>query len=80
MLEAKWQQEPVEPADLHDLDGKIKNKLKTTLGLFVAISDFTEAAVKTHSRVGAAAMVLMGGEDLYAVLGGRIGLPEVLHP
>ena len=78
LLEAKWQQEPVEPADLRDFEGKIKNKLKTTLGLFVAINDFTEAAVKTHSRVGAA-MVLMGGEDLYAVLEGRIGLPEVLH-
>jgi Restriction endonuclease len=78
LLEAKWHSKPVQPADLRDFDGKIKNKLKTTLGLFIAINGFTEAAVKTHSRVGAA-MVLMDGEDLYATLDGRIGLPEVLH-
>jgi hypothetical protein len=45
---------------------------------FVSINGFTAAAVKTHSRAGAS-MVLMDGEDLYAVLEGRIPLPEVLH-
>jgi hypothetical protein len=78
LLEAKWQKKPVEPGDLRDFDGVINSKLKTTLGLFVAINGFTEAAAKTHSRVGAS-MVLMDGEDLYAILDGRIGLPEVLH-
>jgi restriction endonuclease Mrr len=78
LLEAKWQQDPVEPGDLRNFDGVIKSKLKTTLGLFVAINGFTDAAAKTHSRVGAS-MVLMDGEDLYAILDGRIGLPEVLH-
>ena len=78
LLESKWQKDPIAPADLRDFDGKIKSKLKTTLGLFIAINGFTDAAVKTHSRVGAA-MVLMDGEDLYAILDGRISLPEVLH-
>lgn len=78
LLEAKWQKDPIEPGDLRDFDGVIKSKLKTTLGLFVAINGFTEAAAKTHSRVGAS-MVLMNGEDLYAILDGRITLPEVLH-
>jgi Restriction endonuclease len=78
LLEAKWQRDPVEPGDLRDFDGVIKSKLKTTLGLFVAVNGFTEAAVKTHSRVGAG-MVLMDGEDLYAILDGRITLPDVLH-
>lgn len=61
-----------------DFDGKIRSKLTTTLGLFVAINDFTDGAIETHSRVGAA-MILMGGEDLYAILEGRYALPEVLH-
>jgi Restriction endonuclease len=77
-LEAKWQKNPVEPADLRDFDGKIQRKLKTTLGLFIAINGFADAAVKNHSRVGAA-MVLMDGGDLYAILERRITLPEVLH-
>lgn len=78
LFEAKWQKERVEPGALRNFDGVIKSKLKTTLGLFVAVNGFTEAAVKTHSRVGAS-MVLMDGEDLYAILDGRITLPEVLH-
>jgi hypothetical protein len=78
LLEARWQKNPVGPADLRDFDGKIRSKLKTTLGLFVAINGFTDAAVTTHSRVGAS-MVLMDGEDLYAVLDGRLALPEILH-
>jgi hypothetical protein len=78
LLEAKWQKGPVGPADLRDFDGKIRSKLKTTLGLFVAINDFTDGAIETHSRVGAA-MILMGGEDLYAILEGRYALPDVLH-
>ncbi|MGN6254339.1 MAG: hypothetical protein ACTHO8_05080 [Solirubrobacterales bacterium] len=63
---------------MRDFDGKIRSKLKTTLGLFAAINGFTDAAVTTHSRVGAS-MVLMDGEELYAVLEERIGLPDVLH-
>ena len=78
LLEAKWQKDPVEPRDLRDFDGKIRNKLKTTLALFIAVNGFSNAAVETHSRVGAA-MVLMDGEDLYAILDGRISLPDVLH-
>jgi hypothetical protein len=78
LLEAKWQKVPVEPADLRNFAGVITSKLKTTLGLFVAINGFTEAGVKNHSRRGAS-MVLMDGEDLYAILEGRIALPDVLH-
>ena len=77
LLEARWQQDPADPAALRDFAGKIDTKLKTTLGVFVSINGFTDAAVKNHSRRGAN-MFLVNGEDLYAILEDRARLPDVL--
>jgi hypothetical protein len=78
LVEARWQDEPADPASLRDFAGKIDTKLKTTLGVFVSINGFTTAAVENHSRKGAN-MVLVDGEDLYAILEGRVPLPDVLR-
>lgn len=77
LLEARWQQDPADPAALRDFAGKIDTKLKTTLGVFVSINGFTDAAVKNHSRRGAN-MFLLDGEDLFAILDDRARLPDVL--
>lgn len=77
LLEARWQQDPADPAALRDFAGKIDTKLKTTLGVFVSINGFTDAAVRNHSRRGAN-MFLVNGEDLYAILDGWARLPDVL--
>ena len=78
VVEARWQNEPADPVALRDFAGKIDTKLKTTLGVFVSINGFTEAAVANHSHKGAN-MVLVDGEDLYAILDGRDKLPDVLR-
>lgn len=77
LLEARWQQDPADPAALRDFAGKIDTKLKTTLGVFVSINGFTDAAVRNHSRRGAN-MFLVNGEDLYAIFDDRARLPDVL--
>jgi hypothetical protein len=78
LLEARWQQEQVDPAALDVFDGKIRRKLENTLGLFVAINGFSDAAVGNHSRARPT-MILMDGADLWAVLEGRIPLPDMLR-
>ena len=78
LVEARWQNEQADPAALRDFAGKIDTKLKTTLGVFVSINGFTEAAVANHSHKGAN-MVLVDGEDLYAILDSRDKLPDVLR-
>lgn len=77
LLEARWQEPPADPAALRDFAGKIDTKLKKTLGVFVSINSFTDAAVANHSRRGAS-MLLVDGEDLYAVLDNRVPLPDML--
>ena len=78
LVEARWRDEPADPAALRDFAGKIETKLKTTLGVFVSINGFSQAAVANHSRKGAN-MVLIDGEDLYAILDDRVPLPDVLR-
>jgi hypothetical protein len=78
LLEARWQEEQVEPAALDVFDGKIRRKLENTLGLFVAINGFSETGIGNHSGARPT-MILMDGADLWAVLEARIPLSEMLR-
>lgn len=77
LLEAKWQQDPVNAKDLDSLAGKLSRKLDNTLGLFLSINGYSEDAVKAHSS-GRRLVILMDGSDLMAVLEGRIDLVQLL--
>lgn len=77
LFEARWQDSPADPAALRDFAGKIDTKLKTTLGVFVSMSGYTDAAVSNHSHKGAT-MILVDGEDLYSILDARVSLPNAL--
>jgi hypothetical protein len=55
----------------------VESKAKHVLGLLVTVGGFTDGAIKMHSQ--ATSLILMDGADLYAVLDGRIALPEVLE-
>lgn len=77
LLEAKWQQNPVDASTLDSLAGKLSRKLDNTLGLFLSINGYSEDAVKAHSS-GRRLMILMDGSDLMAVLEGRIDLVQLL--
>ena len=78
LLEAKWQQSPTPRRDLDAFSEQIRDKIENTLGLFVSINGFQPTAVSRHSGQGST-MILMDGVDLYAVLDGRIDLPDLLH-
>lgn len=77
LLEAKWQKEPVNAADLDSLAGKLTRKLENTLGLFLSVNGFSDDGVRQHSS-GRRLMILMDGSDLMAVLEGRIDLVQLL--
>lgn len=77
LLECKWHEDAVGPADLRDFVGKVRGKLENTLGLFVSVSGFSHDAPSVVSGPGSVA-ILMDGEDLMAVLDGRIGLDGLL--
>lgn len=77
LFEAKWQQEPINGADLDKFAGKIRRKLENTLGAFLSINGFSPDGVQLHSGTGSA-MILLDGADLMAVLEERIDFVSLL--
>jgi len=77
LLEAKWQQKPIETGDLKKFAGTLSDKLKNTLGLFISIDGFSSGA-RELSGQNARGMILMDGMDLNAVLESRIDLHQLL--
>lgn len=77
LLEAKWQNKPIETGDLKKFAGTINGKLKNTLGLFISIDGFSQGAKDLTGQV-ATGIILMDGMDLNAILEGRIDLPHLL--
>lgn len=78
LIEAKWQQQPVNAGDLHNFAGKVSGKRKNTLGLFISIDGFsTESTQTTNPQLRS--LILMDGMDLDAVLNDRIKLDDLLY-
>jgi hypothetical protein len=76
LLEAKWQEKPVDLGDLYKLGGKIEGRLKLTLGLVISINGFTADYNDSKSPL-MKTMLLMDGADLMAVLENRIDLKDM---
>ncbi|WP_159635683.1 hypothetical protein [Sphingobacterium composti Ten et al. 2007 non Yoo et al. 2007] len=77
LLEAKWQKNLIPASDLYSFGGKITNKLKNTLGLFISIDGFSKEGIENNNPI-TKQMILMDGEDLMMIFDGRIGLSEML--
>ncbi|MDI1299715.1 hypothetical protein [Methylotenera sp.] len=77
LFEAKWQKNLVNKADLAVFSDKVKTKLENTLGIFLSINGFSQDGVSAH-QAGGAAIILMDGGDLMAVLEERIDFTSLL--
>lgn len=77
LFEAKWQNELVGAAALDTFSAKVRRKLENTLGVFLAINGYSHDGVVAHSS-GGAAILLMDGAELMAVLEERIDLVTLL--
>lgn len=77
LFEAKWQKELVNKADLAVFSDKVKSKLENTLGVFLSINGYSADGVAAH-QAGGAAILLMDGGDLMAVLEERIDFTSLL--
>lgn len=77
LLEAKWQEKPIDLGELYKFGGKIEGKFKLTLGLAISINGFTADYNESKSST-MKTMLLMDGADLMAVLENRIDLKDML--
>ncbi len=78
LLEAKWQQDPVDLSHLRNFAGKINARLDNTLGLFIAINGFSQAALASQHG-DRPKIIAVDGADLVAVVEGRIDLRDLLR-
>lgn len=77
LFEAKWQKELCNKADLAVFSEKVKTKLENTLGVFLSVNGFSLEGVQAH-QAGGAAIILLDGGDLMAVLDERIDFVSLL--
>ena len=76
LIEAKWVETPIPKSTILSFHGKVRDKLKTTLGLFISINGFSKECVEYLS---ADDVILMDAQDILNVLEKRISLPDLLY-
>ena len=76
LIEAKWVANRISPSTLYSFEGKINTKLKTTLGLFIAINGFSDECSSINRT---SSLLLMDYVDILCVLENRIELPDLIY-
>lgn len=77
LIESKWEEDSIKQKDLSIFDGKIRGKAQSTRGLFLAANGFDENAVTKFSG-DSPRIILMSGEDLALILGGRVDFQDAM--
>jgi hypothetical protein len=78
LLEAKWQKQKTNLADLRDLDGAVGSSLDNTLGLFISLNGFSDKALEGYLQGNRPRLICMDASHLLQVLEGRTDLPDLL--
>lgn len=78
LVEAKWQNDPVNASMLHSFAGKVSEKFKATVGLYISFNGFSADALAAGGS-NVKSMILMDGMDISYVMESRIDLPELLY-
>jgi Restriction endonuclease len=78
IVEAKWEKERVGHRPLDSFAREVERRLDNTLGLFVALSGFTEEGLEAV-RKSRPTIILFDGQDLAIVLQGLEDFVELLR-
>lgn len=76
LLEAKWQNNPVDASDLRSFNAKVEDKASWSRGLFVSYSGFSEDGLVAYGK--GKSVICMDGFDLSEMLQNRLSIKEVL--
>ena len=76
LLEAKWQNKPVDASDLRSFNAKVEDKASWSRGLFVSYSGFSPDGLVAFGK--GKSLVCMDGFDLTEMLQNRLSLKDVL--
>lgn len=79
LIEARWQQDQVNNANLLVFQEKVTGKSTWSRGLFVSYSGFTLEGQEAFSRGRSTSIIGMTGQDLYFILDGKMSLVEAIR-
>jgi len=78
LIEAKWHSELTREKDLLVLQSRTEARTRWSRGLFISYGGFSKDGLTAFSRGRPAGLIAMDGRDLYYILDGQAGLPEVI--
>ena len=79
LLEAKWQDKPIDQSELLIFSAKINAKSSWARGLFVSYNDFSEDGLTAFSKGRPTNMIGMTCQDIFHVLNGEMQLAEAIN-
>ncbi len=79
MIEAKWQMQPIDEADLLVLDGRVAGHSGIGRGIYITAGCFSLDEVAAYNRLRPSSMIGVDGQDIYLILKHILPLDEVLR-
>ena len=79
LVECKWTAAATNPKELDSLAGKLRRSGFQTMGLFVSVNGWSPHVVPTLKKEPDKKIMLMNGEDVRAVLEGKVDLVALLR-
>ncbi len=73
LIEAKWQNAPIDAKELYAFHMKISGKAAWTRGLFVSYTGFSRDSFAAYSKGHPANFIILDGLDLHVILAGENG-------
>ena len=75
LIEAKWRNTPTDASALHAFQGKLRERLEGSLGLYVSYSGFTQSILRDFT---AKRILMIDGMDIVDALSRHLSLDEII--
>lgn len=79
LTECKWRAKQTTTSDIDALRGKLDRSGGQTMGMFISVRGWTSKVVKLMKQNSEKKVLLVNGEDIGAVLEGKISLAEMIQ-
>ena len=79
LIEAKWQTQPINQADLMVLDGRVAGHSGIGRGIYITAEGFSQNGIDAYNRLRPSSIIGIDGRDLYFILEHGLPIDEVLR-
>lgn len=79
LIEAKWQTNPINEADILVLDGRVSGHSGIGRGIFITCGNFSKEGITAYQRLRPPAIFGIDGQDIYLILEKGLPLDKVFR-